>query len=47
MRSRKNKVDPVKDFKRTLRANHETNILAVGQPADRCGHGLQRRASIA
>ncbi|MEW6704112.1 MAG: phosphonate ABC transporter substrate-binding protein [Pseudomonadota bacterium] len=24
-----NKVDPVKDFKRTLRANHETNILAV------------------
>jgi phosphonate transport system substrate-binding protein len=23
------KVDPVKDFKRTLRANHETNILAV------------------
>ena len=24
-----NKVDPVKDFKRTVRANHETNILAV------------------
>lgn len=24
-----NKVDPLKDFKRTLRANHETNILAV------------------
>jgi phosphonate transport system substrate-binding protein len=24
-----NKVDPVKDFKRTLRANHETNMLAV------------------
>ena len=24
-----NRVDPVKDFKRTLRANHETNILAV------------------
>ena len=24
-----NKVDPAKDFKRTLRANHETNILAV------------------
>ena len=24
-----NKVDPTKDFKRTLRANHETNILAV------------------
>ena len=24
-----NKVDPVKDFTRTLRANHETNILAV------------------
>jgi len=24
-----NKVDPVKDFQRTLRANHETNILAV------------------
>ncbi|MES2888783.1 MAG: phosphonate ABC transporter substrate-binding protein [Pseudomonadota bacterium] len=24
-----NKVDPVKDFKRTLRANHETNILSV------------------
>ncbi|MBI5256601.1 MAG: phosphonate ABC transporter substrate-binding protein [Burkholderiales bacterium] len=23
------KVDPVKDFKRTVRANHETNILAV------------------
>ena len=25
----KNKVDPLKDFQRTLRANHETNILAV------------------
>lgn len=25
----KNKVDPVKDFKRTARANHETNILTV------------------
>lgn len=24
-----NKVDPVKEFKRTVRANHETNILAV------------------
>lgn len=24
-----NKVDPVKDFKRSMRANHETNILAV------------------
>ncbi len=24
-----NKVDPVKDFKRMVRANHETNILAV------------------
>jgi phosphonate transport system substrate-binding protein len=24
-----NKVDPVKDFKRTVRANHETNLLAV------------------
>ena len=24
-----NKIDPLKDFKRTLRANHETNILAV------------------
>ncbi|HEX6704882.1 MAG TPA: phosphonate ABC transporter substrate-binding protein [Albitalea sp.] len=24
-----NKVDPTKDFKRTVRANHETNILAV------------------
>lgn len=24
-----NNVDPVKDFKRTVRANHETNILAV------------------
>ena len=24
-----NKVDPVKDFKRTVRANHETNMLAV------------------
>lgn len=24
-----NKVEPTKDFKRTLRANHETNILAV------------------
>jgi phosphonate transport system substrate-binding protein len=24
-----NKVDPLKDFKRTVRANHETNILAV------------------
>jgi phosphonate transport system substrate-binding protein len=24
-----NGVDPVKDFKRTVRANHETNILAV------------------
>ncbi|AKJ30404.1 phosphonate ABC transporter substrate-binding protein [Caldimonas brevitalea] len=24
-----NQVDPVKDFKRTVRANHETNILAV------------------
>lgn len=24
-----NKVDPVKDFKRTVRSNHETNILAV------------------
>jgi phosphonate transport system substrate-binding protein len=25
----KNKVDPAKDFKRAMRANHETNILAV------------------
>jgi len=25
----KNGVDPVKDFKRTVRANHETNLLAV------------------
>ncbi len=25
----KNNVDPVKDFKRTVRANHETNILAI------------------
>ena len=25
----KNKVDPTRDFKRTVRANHETNILAV------------------
>ena len=25
----KNKVDPMRDFKRTVRANHETNILAV------------------
>lgn len=25
----KHKVDPVKDFKRTLRANHESNLLAV------------------
>jgi phosphonate transport system substrate-binding protein len=24
-----NKVDPLKDFKRTVRANHETNLLAV------------------
>ena len=24
-----NKVDPIKDFKRTVRANHETHILAV------------------
>ena len=24
-----NQVDPVKDFKRTVRANHETNLLAV------------------
>jgi phosphonate transport system substrate-binding protein len=24
-----NKVDPMRDFKRTVRANHETNILAV------------------
>lgn len=24
-----NKVDPLKDFRRTVRANHETNILAV------------------
>lgn len=24
-----NKVDPMRDFKRTLRANHETNMLAV------------------
>lgn len=24
-----NKVDPVKDFKRTVRSNHETNLLAV------------------
>lgn len=24
-----NKVDPLRDFKRTVRANHETNILAV------------------
>lgn len=24
-----NKIDPVKDFKRTVRANHETNLLAV------------------
>ncbi len=24
-----NKVDPIKDFKRTVRANHETNLLAV------------------
>jgi phosphonate transport system substrate-binding protein len=24
-----NKVDPVKDFRRTVRANHETNLLAV------------------
>lgn len=24
-----NRVDPVKDFKRTVRANHETNLLAV------------------
>ena len=25
----KNKIDPMKDFKRTMRANHETNLLAV------------------
>lgn len=25
----RNKVDPLKDFKRTVRANHETNLLAV------------------
>ena len=25
----KNKIDPMKDFKRTVRANHETNLLAV------------------
>ncbi|MEO7243152.1 MAG: phosphonate ABC transporter substrate-binding protein [Variovorax sp.] len=25
----KNKIDPMKDFKRTLRASHETNLLAV------------------
>ncbi|MGY4827048.1 phosphonate ABC transporter substrate-binding protein [Sphaerotilaceae bacterium SBD11-9] len=25
----KNRVDPVKDFKRSMRANHESNILAV------------------
>lgn len=25
----KNNVDPLKDFKRTVRANHETNLLAV------------------
>ena len=25
----KNKIDPAKDFKRAMRANHETNILAV------------------
>jgi len=24
-----NKIDPLKDFKRTVRANHETNLLAV------------------
>lgn len=24
-----NKVDPTRDFKRMVRANHETNILAV------------------
>lgn len=24
-----NKVDPIKDFKRTVRSNHETNLLAV------------------
>lgn len=24
-----NKIDPMKDFKRTVRANHETNLLAV------------------
>jgi phosphonate transport system substrate-binding protein len=25
----RNRIDPLKDFKRTLRANHETNMLAV------------------
>jgi phosphonate transport system substrate-binding protein len=25
----KNKIDPVKDFKRTIRASHETNLLAI------------------
>lgn len=25
----KNRIDPLKDFKRTVRANHETNLLAI------------------